>query len=140
MLELLFVTCLAGCPFVFDSPKLEWTTDIAMGYRLDDYGTDRVVTAPCERIMIVDPEPLRGILDDCGGNEIVYSGFPIAANWDCGKYARCKAGLYHYSSWFDGQNSFLGQLESGLNADTEISFNCLCFTYSWNWTKYYRAH
>lgn len=121
----------------------EWevVSEIAMGWKTN-VGTDAVFDPDCIRIGVLTPRDFRGggplphvYRDDCGGHPLVYAGYPIAFIKDQGNYS-WKIGWFHFSSWGDGRNTILGSFEDGENGEVELSFNCICGSFQWNWSRW----
>lgn len=136
----LSLVLMVSCASQSEASEWEVVSEIAMGWKTNA-GTDAVFDPECIRIGVLTPRDFRGggplphvYRDDCGGHPLVYAGYPIAFVKDMGTY-QWKIGWFHFSSWFDGGNALYNFEDDPENAKVELSFNCVCGSFQWNWSK-----
>lgn len=121
--------------FMFVAPaKADVVTEIGGGVK---FNMSYLLEPSCRKAIVTQPgwpENPRGETINapsgefsCGGDNPVFVGWPIAYQTPNGRF---RIGWFHMSHWFDGgEFNFFG------GDDAETHFNCLCASWTFNWTE-----
>lgn len=89
--------------------------------------TSVLMRKECHLATIIETRPDTPGLDyrdaSCGGDDPIFSGWPVAYQKDFGVWT-LRAGWYHFSHWFDGKS------------DRELHMDCACITATFNWSEH----
>lgn len=109
-------------------------TEIGGGYK---FGESGVLRPECALVTVLEArggferDPNTGAIRtmDCGGDNPVFVGWPLA--WDF-KNGNTRFGWFHMSNWLDG-----GELSRWTHTgdNHETSFNCLCASHTFHWSR-----
>jgi hypothetical protein len=124
-LIIMWTTLLLFLPLI---AKADVISEIGGGYK---FTYSDVLSPKCEYVFLTQATKEDFMFDGqgrqktvpCGGTNPIFIGWPVAYQTPD---ARFRIGWFHMSHWFSGEP---------FNNKPETNFNCLCTTWTVNWTK-----